>query len=162
MPAFVWKGKDKNKKTKKGDIEAPNEDAVRAILESINIDWSSGPPLHYLIADTSGAAILVEFYQGEMVTIPNKMAWHHATNFLRAATGESSEGECWRYDRIQETLAARAGEISSAAAMDLLSAVAQDNTQWSIVYEMNSRHLNVAMGQDYDAVHRFGLDSAED
>jgi type IV pilus assembly protein PilC len=32
MPAFVWKGKDKNKKSKKGEIEAPNEDAVRAEL----------------------------------------------------------------------------------------------------------------------------------
>jgi len=32
MPAFVWKGKDKNKKTKKGEIEAPNEDAVRVEL----------------------------------------------------------------------------------------------------------------------------------
>jgi type IV pilus assembly protein PilC len=32
MPAFVWKGKDKNNKTKKGEIEAPNEDAVRAEL----------------------------------------------------------------------------------------------------------------------------------
>ncbi|MBL7180416.1 MAG: type II secretion system F family protein [Pseudomonadota bacterium] len=32
MPVFVWKGKDKNKKTKKGEIEAPSEDAVRAEL----------------------------------------------------------------------------------------------------------------------------------
>lgn len=136
-------------------------DAV-AILESINIDWSSGPPLHYLIADASGAAILVEFYQGEMVTIPSDMPWHHATNFLRAAAGESAEGECWRYDKIHETLAARAGEISSKEAMDLLSAVAQGNTQWSIVYEMNTRHVHVAMGRDYDGVHRFGLDSSID
>ncbi len=29
MPAFVWKGKDKNNKTKKGEIEAPTEVAVR-------------------------------------------------------------------------------------------------------------------------------------
>ena len=29
MPVFVWKGKDKNNKTKKGEIEAPTEDAVR-------------------------------------------------------------------------------------------------------------------------------------
>ena len=30
MPVYVWKGKDKNKKTKKGELEAPNEDAVRS------------------------------------------------------------------------------------------------------------------------------------
>jgi len=32
MPVYVWKGKDKNKKTKKGEIEAPTEDAVRGEL----------------------------------------------------------------------------------------------------------------------------------
>lgn len=32
MPVYVWKGKDKNKKTKKGEIEAPSEDSVRAEL----------------------------------------------------------------------------------------------------------------------------------
>ncbi len=37
MPVFVWKGKDKNKKTKKGEIEAPSEDAVRAELIRIKI-----------------------------------------------------------------------------------------------------------------------------
>jgi type IV pilus assembly protein PilC len=37
MPAFVWKGKDKNKKTKKGVIEAPSVNAVRAELIRIKI-----------------------------------------------------------------------------------------------------------------------------
>ena len=37
MPVFVWKGKDKNNKTKKGEIEAPTEDAVRAELKRIRI-----------------------------------------------------------------------------------------------------------------------------
>ncbi len=37
MPVFVWKGKDKNNKTKKGEIEAPTEDSVRAELIRIKI-----------------------------------------------------------------------------------------------------------------------------
>ena len=37
MPVFVWKGKDKNNKTRKGEIEAPTEDAVRAELIRIKI-----------------------------------------------------------------------------------------------------------------------------
>ena len=37
MPVFVWKGKDRNKKTKKGEIEAPTEDAVRSELIRIKI-----------------------------------------------------------------------------------------------------------------------------
>lgn len=37
MPVFVWKGKDKNNKTKKGEIEALTEDAVRNELIRIKI-----------------------------------------------------------------------------------------------------------------------------
>lgn len=136
-------------------------DAVN-ILQSFNIDWSGGPPLHYLIADASGAAILVEFYAEEMVTIPNDVPWHQATNFLRAAAGESAEGQCWRYDKIREKLSAEEGRITSEEAMDLLAAVAQDNTQWSVVYELSTGNVNVAMGQDYRNVHSFGLDFASD
>ena len=37
MPVFVWKGKDRNNKTRKGEIEAPTEAAVRAELIRIKI-----------------------------------------------------------------------------------------------------------------------------
>lgn len=37
MPVFVWKGKDRNNKTRKGEIEAPTENAVRAELIRIKI-----------------------------------------------------------------------------------------------------------------------------
>jgi hypothetical protein len=85
---------------------ARNVDEAIAILGNYNIDFEGGPAIHYLIADPSGRAALVEFYQGEMVVIPNKEPWHQATNFLRAGAGESPEGRCWRYDRISERLSA--------------------------------------------------------
>ncbi len=73
--------------------QAGDVDEAVAILQSYNIDMGGGPPLHYLIADPSGRSVLVEFYQGQLVLIPNERPWHMATNFLRASAGESAGGE---------------------------------------------------------------------
>jgi hypothetical protein len=132
-------------------------DEAVAILRNYNVDMRGGPPIHYLIADASGRSALVEFYQGEMVVIRNKTPWHLATNFLRAAAGDSAEGQCWRYDRISQRLSDAQGRISPQDAMGLLADVAQEGTQWSIVYQMRTGDITVAMGQGYDDVHAFNL-----
>jgi len=62
--------------------QAGDVDEAVAILQSYNIEWGSGPPLHYLIADRSGRAVLAEFYQGELYLLPNDQPWHLATNFF--------------------------------------------------------------------------------
>jgi metal-dependent hydrolase (beta-lactamase superfamily II) len=141
---------------------AADVDEALAILQSYNIDWGGGPALHYLVADLSGRSYLVEFYDGEMVIMPNEASWQHATNLIRAAAGDSPEGECWRFDRITQRLADTEGQLTSAEAMDLLADVAQDGTQWSIVYGMSSGEIDASMGQQYRETHTFQLDLAED
>ena len=135
-----------------GDVD----DAV-AILASYNIDFEGGPPIHYLIADSSGRAALVEFYQGEMVIFANETPYHLATNFLRASAGESAEGECWRYDKLSQRLRETEGRMTAQGAMDLLAAVSQEGTQWSIVYGISTGDVSVAMEQQYGAPHTFYL-----
>ncbi len=39
--------------------------------------------------------------------------------------------------------------------MELLSEVAQDSTQWSVVYQMARREVSVVMGKAYERVHTF-------
>jgi hypothetical protein len=139
---------------------ASNAEEALAILQSYNIDFEGGPPLHYLIADSSGCSLLVEFYEGEMVVIPNETPWHQATNFLRASVGESAEGECWRYDKISQRLTEAGGQLTVQDAMDLLAEVSQGVTQWSVVYGMSSGDVNVVMGREYDNMHSFSLSFA--
>ncbi len=143
---------------------AGDVDEAVAILETYNIETRGGPPLHYLIADRSGRAVLVEFYQGQLVIQPNESPWHQATNFIRASAGNDPRGQCWRHDKLTADLAAADGRLSPSAAMDLLAGVAQPNTQWSVVYEMSTGELAVAMGRDYEEVYRFQLigDSSSD
>jgi hypothetical protein len=125
------------------------------IIGSYNIDMGNGPPIHYLIADASGRAALVEFYRGEMHVIPDETAWHLATNFLRAGAGDSPAGKCWRYDKIAGRLSEAGGQITAHEAMNLLADVSQSGTQWSVVYDMSGGQVNVAMGRAYDQVHTF-------
>jgi len=141
---------------------ASNVDEAVAIMQSYNVDMEGGTPIHYLMADSSGRSVLVEFYQGEMTVIPNETPWHQATNFLRASAGESAEGQCWRYDRISQRLTEAEGQLTVQGAMDLLAAVAQEGTQWSVVYGMSTGDVKVTMGQKYDNVHTFHMGSARE
>ncbi|MBT3369058.1 MAG: linear amide C-N hydrolase [Nitrospina sp.] len=137
---------------------AGDVDEAISILDRFNIDYGTGPALHYLIADANGDALLVEFYQGEMRLIHNQTDWHQATNFLISSSGDSPQGHCWRYDAIYSQLSENDGRISTTQAMGLLEDVAQGATQWSVVYDMDSGDIHIAMGAAYDEVHQLHLD----
>ena len=136
---------------------ASSVDEAVSIFQGYNIDFTGGPPIHYLIADRAGRAVLVEFYRGEMVVMPNTTAWHLATNFLRASVGESAQGACWRYDALSARLAETRGRLATQDALALLARVAQPGTQWSIVYGISTCEIVVTMGRQYDNVHKFDL-----
>jgi hypothetical protein len=138
--------------------QAGDVDEAVAILQSYNIEWGGGPPLHYLIADRSGRAVLAEFYRGELGLIFNDQPWHLATNFLRTAIDGSPVGQCSRYDRLDSSLSAAEGNIDSVEAISLLQSVSQPGTQWSIVYGMDTGDISVSMGRQYGRVHTFDID----
>jgi len=137
---------------------ARDVDEALVIIQSYNVDWDGGPPLHYLLADAAGRSVLVEFHRGAMVTMTSQSPWHLATNHLR--TTAEGDGGCYRYARIREALEAAEGRLSHDAAMSLLSDVSQISTQWSVVYGISSGSLEVVMGRRYDRLHSFQMVSA--
>jgi hypothetical protein len=132
-------------------------DEAVAILESHNVDFESGPPVHYLIADATRKSVLVEFYRGEMNIFENKQPWHLATNFLLSSVDDPQDENCWRYDTIDARLNETQGMLDPKSAMDLLAEVSQDITQWSVVYQMAQGEVSVAMGRDYAQVYDFKM-----
>ena len=134
-----------------GDIEE-----ALTILENYNIEFGGGPSLHYLIADSTGEAVLVEYFQGEMYIIPNDNPWHQATNFLLSAYDDPQK-QCTRYDKISDIMRDTGGDITAQNAAKLLSSVAQNNTQWSVLYHMQSGVIEVILGRQFDRVHKFQL-----
>jgi len=139
--------------------QAGDVDEAVAILQGYNIAWEGGPPLHYLVADRTGRAALVEFYGGEIVVLPNAGPWHAATNFTRSAVTGDAAGQCRRYDALVRRLTAAAGQLDSRDALGLLQTVAQTEaaTQWSVVYGLSTGTVEVVMGRTYDQVYTFQI-----
>jgi hypothetical protein len=120
---------------------------------------AGGPPVHYLMADRAGHAVLAEFYQGKLIVIANEHPWHLATNFLRASINGDPAGACWRYDKINQQLTEAEGRLTTEEAMNLLVEVSQEITQWSIVYGMTNGDIRLVVGQQYKTTHHtFHLD----
>jgi hypothetical protein len=139
---------------------ARNIDEAVAIFSRYNIDFTGGPPVHYLMADSRGQSALIEYVGGEMVILPNEHAWHLATNHLLATGIEAVGGSGWRYDTIKARLAATGGILTTVEAMDLLSNVSQmfNGTQWSVLYDISTGKISLAMARNYEAVYNFQLE----
>lgn len=133
--------------------QTANVSEAIALMQQYNIDFEGGPPIHYLIADAAGATALVEYYRGEMIISYSQNPWDQATNFLRAEN--AAEGQCWRYDRIRQEMDKVSGKLEPSSAIELLGEVAQNNTQWSVVYMLDRREIHLAMGRAFDRIHTF-------
>lgn len=129
---------------------ARNVDEALEIFSQYNLDWGSGPALHYLIADRTGRSILLEFWGGEIKVIENRGAWQAATNFLQSANPDDLAGRCHRYDIIASSLGNLEGGFTQDQALNLLAEVSQENTQWSIVYDLSDGEIRIVMGHRYD------------
>jgi len=138
------------------DGAATVEEAVE-IIKSYNIDWGSGPALHYLVADNSGHSALIEFSSEGIVTLENQKPWQGATNFLLSQAWTDPATHCWRYGVISERLEENEGILSPQEAINLLEDVSQENTQWSVVYQMSAGEVWIAMGRDYADILKFDL-----
>jgi predicted choloylglycine hydrolase len=136
------------------DEAATIEEAV-VIIQRYNLDWGSGPALHYLIMEESGRSALVEFSEGELVIQKNQGSWQVATNFLVTEARGDHAAQCWRYGLLRDQLDSSEGMIRTQGAIDLLEDVAQQNTQWSVVYQLSAEEVWIAMGRDYSSVHQF-------
>ncbi len=127
------------------------------LLQQYNVDWGSGPPLHYLLADRE-RSVVIEYASRQRRAMFNTDAWQVSTNFLISEVCESKPDDlCERYREANAALAQAQGRLSSAAAMALLSRVSQPITQWSAVYELGTGTVRVAMGREYGEVQEFEL-----
>jgi hypothetical protein len=137
-------------------------DEAVSIFGKYNINWDGGTALHYLIADSGGEehqsakAVLVEFYNGEMVIIPNDTPWHLATNHLRVTS--QGDGGCDRYAKMYQRISGGDGMIALPDAMQLLADVSQPGaypTQWSVIYDISTGGIEVVMGRAYEQPYTF-------
>ncbi len=137
------------------DYAASVDEAVELIgMYNVQIEV---PPIHYLIADSAGRSVIVEFVDGKMIVLPNPEPWQVSTNFIVHGTKAPRGVSCWRYNKAYRVLEKSAGALSNSQAMELLRGVSQANTIWSVVYDLAGGGISVAPGKRFDEVLDFNL-----
>lgn len=159
---------------------AKNTEEAISILENYQLVFSVLPS-HFLIADKSGDMAVIEFVGGKMQVLKSTANWHAATNFtlfdsedIRNAYEKSGKKErndladdsIWRYTVLEDTLTKAADGLSFPDAMSLLKTVStlqrsniMNNTQWSVVYGLETGRGELVVHMDYDNPVNFQFDS---
>jgi hypothetical protein len=140
--------------------KARSVDEAISLLDAYNITFIGLYQQHLLIADAHGNSAVVEFVNGEIKVIRSKQPWQVSTNFVLSGNMESPRSLCSRYDTVDRTLEQAQGQISNEKAMSLLKDVSQygpANTIFSMVYNLISGGIDIAMDRKYDHLYHFNL-----
>lgn len=126
-----------------------------------NVDFGGGPPVHYLITDTSGRSAVIEFLDDKMRVVRGDGKYQISTNFLQFPDPpQGGRTGCWRYNRILAVLSQAGGIVSADEGLALLSNVSQTGehpTIWSCLYDLSSRDVRIVMGRNFGCIHHFDL-----
>lgn len=137
---------------------ARNIDEAIALFGDYNIDFTGGPPLHYMIMDASRHSAIVEFIDGTRNVLRNDEQWQVSTNFvLTGLSEEERRATCDRYRTAYDALEERSGIITTQDAVGILEDVSQSYTIWSVIYNAVKKDIHVAMGRKFDELHEFEL-----
>lgn len=136
---------------------ARDVDEALALIQAYNVHFALVPE-HFHIADASGKSAIVECVDGRVVVIRDAVPWQVSTNFLISEKKpKGATSHCRRYNTAYESLAKAAGSVSQDEAMRLLETISQSHTMWSVVYNLSTGEIRLAMGRNYDRVHTFQL-----
>jgi len=124
------------------------------LIRQYNVEFV-GTPVHFHVADAAGDSAIVEYLDGGINIVRDDEPWQVSTNYLFS---EEVQPDCWRYNKASDMLGKAQGTLARDEPMGLLEKVKQNSTVWSIVYGLDTGHVRVAMGKDYDQVHRFQLE----
>jgi hypothetical protein len=136
---------------------AKSVDEAIELLQGFNVHF---PRMcgHHQLADAFGNTAIVEYVDGEAIVTRGQDPWLVATNFLiTEVQPEGANGPCWRYMQAYEILSQHHGHISPRTAMKLLEDVST-STIWSIVYNLSTGNVDLAMGRDYGLLYTFDLE----
>ena len=134
--------------------KAATVDEALNLLRQYDMCSSAGGCYHFQIADANGFSVIVEYIEDELIVLEGD----YATNFL-LAPGEwyNVGGGQARYEILAETLTSTGGLLSPKQGMDLLSAVKQDSTQWSVIYNLTNRNAELCLHKNFDEPYYFEL-----
>jgi len=135
------------------------EEAVE-MIKNYNMKFTSDEfPSHFMIADATGASVVVEYVNGEMQTVYSDKPYQIVTNFVMYNNPRLFGFGGDRYERIEEKLKETNGILTEKEAMKLLSEnTMKGQEQWSAVYNLTQKKAYVCVGKDYETSYEFQFD----
>jgi len=167
------------------DTAGTVEDAV-ALAKTYNLSMKTpaNGNLHFFIADATGDYAILEYSYADAAsvdeTLPNVMKVfrgkdcdRYVTNFYvdpdlaeHPTLGPLGKHGLWRYDTLRVNLARHDYKLTDDEAMGLLKAVSQNSnpnentshTQWSALYNLTQKKVDVSILQEYDNKYSFSIE----
>ena len=129
-------------------------DEALKLLSSYDMHSDLGVTYHLFITDKTGRYVVVEWLDGEMVTVEHPCC----TNSVIAPGkhyGEGAPDE--RLQTIEQSL--DKGNVTEKDAMTILGKVRNDTmTEWSCVYNLDDFTVDICLDGDYSKVYTFSAD----
>ena len=159
-------------------------DEALELLSTVDVkhDVGVGSGYHYMVADASGKAAVVEFdpqdgWRTMIIEKPLDSEYMLVTNHLLdpkyytevpdQAVGNTHSKSWWRYETAKEYLSSREGVLTPEEAQECLAAVHWkdlvwengmiEDTQYSNVYDQSALTLRLRPWNDYDQTYIFSL-----
>jgi len=146
---------------------ASNLDEALALLDNFNNVTSHR--CHFFIADSSGNSAIVEYLDNKIVVTRNRKSWQAVTNTMVYKKSEKQlRKACNRYKVVSQYLSSNNGLLSTAEAINLLKKVSAkgsytsqfdlySSTQWSVVYDLKKRSIDVVSRLNFDTIYHYEL-----
>ncbi len=166
--------------------EASTVEEALAMASQYNVTMVSPATgnFHFFLADATGDFAILEYSYSDTLSIgtaaPNVMKVfrgsdcdRYVTNFYVDPTlaehsklGPRGKHGLWRYDTLRVTLERNGYKLTEIQAMDLLKAVSQDpnpdiptsHTQWSSLYNLTEKTVDICILQDYRTKYSFSVE----
>lgn len=137
--------------------KAKSVDEAIEYVKNYNLFYDVAP-LHYMIADSTGDAAVIEFVDGRMITIKKESNYQVVTNFTLYDNPTQEGFGKDRYENIENELEKCQGIITDNDALKLLKKnVIPGDEQWSAVYNLTKRRVLVTFSGDYEHVYDYEL-----
>jgi len=154
---------------------ADSIDTALKLIEEYNVFFDSSLNAHFLIADSKGRSVILEFVNGETIVIENDRKYQIASNFNNTEEVFDEEGYVYpdeyrewltgasvsayeseysgyvRYDYMLDSLYNSSGILNMDEAFDLLENVASPSKlQYSVIYNMSDLQATVVTDNDWE------------
>jgi len=142
--------------------QAATVDEAIVLLGKYNIIIEEGNGMQFFIGDAGGDSTIIQWIDGKMIPLKKEGDWQAVTNFVQEDASAFEFKNCWRYQKVKNTLMECTHKITAESNMKLLEDTAQsgtagDGTQYSVVFNLSEQEFTIAFGGKYQSSYSFDL-----